>query len=241
MSDFVVYPAIDLRSGKVVRLRQGDPGRQTLFSVDPISTAQRWVDEGATWLHVVNLDGAFDQKGLENWQALRGIVDHCNGRVNIQFGGGLRRIEDIVQALEAGVSRVVIGTAAIEEPEFAARVLQRFGGQVAFALDMAGGRLRTHGWRKETSQPGRDFANYLVELGAETVIYTDVIRDGMGVGVDWLVAKELAQETGLGVIASGGVASILDIRAVRDAALSGVIVGLALYEGNFTLREALAC
>ena len=241
MNSFIIYPAIDLRSGQVVRLRQGDPDRQTVYSTDPAHTAEQWAAEGAQWLHVVNLDGAFGETARENRRALQEIVGACGELVNIQFGGGLRRIDDIAIALEAGVSRAVVGTAAIEEPGFAASAVKRFDRQVAFALDAEGGRLKTHGWQRAVSQSVNGFAAYLASCGAETVIYTDISRDGMETGVDWLAAKELVQQTGFEVIASGGVASLADVKKVRETDLSGVIIGRALYENNFTLTEALAC
>jgi len=161
--------------------------------------------------------------------------------VKIQLGGGLRHIEDIALAVEAGVSRVVVGTAAIEDPTFAVDALNRFGRLVTFALDVAGDKLMTHGWQRTASQSAAEFSDYLVRSGADTVIYTDINRDGMGTGVDWFTARDLAQKTGLEFIASGGVASLDDIRKVKEAGLSGVIIGRALYDHSFTLVEALSC
>jgi phosphoribosylformimino-5-aminoimidazole carboxamide ribotide isomerase len=241
LSDFTVYPAIDLRNGQVVRLRQGDPSCQTVYSEDPAQIAEQWAAEGAHWVHVVNLDGAFGETAPENRKALQGIVGACGKRVRIQFGGGIRQIEDITLAIDAGVSRVVIGTAAIENPAFVAHALGRFGQQVAFALDAVGNRLMTHGWKKTASQSVSEFGDYLAYCGAATVIYTNISRDGMGTGVDWFKAKELARQTGLEVIASGGVVSLDDVRMVRENDLSGIVIGRALYENLFTLDEALSC
>jgi phosphoribosylformimino-5-aminoimidazole carboxamide ribotide isomerase len=238
---FVVYPAIDLRNGQVVRLRQGDPGRQNVYSTDPAQVAGGWLAEGAEWLHVVNLDAAFGEEAKANRAALGAIVHRCAGGVEIQLGGGLRSLEEIDLALEAGAARVVVGTAAIEDPTFAARALERFGRQVAFALDAAYGHLKTHGWRKESAQSVIEFGRFLANQGASTVIVTDIDRDGMATGVDWGSAADLAGKTGLAVIASGGVASLTDIRNAKKAGLAGIIVGRALYEKRFTLSEALSC
>ncbi len=238
---FVVYPAIDLRNGQVVRLRQGDPDRKSVYSSDPVQVAQGWLAEGARWLHVVNLDAALDEQAGANRRALQAIADGCAGDIGIQYGGGVRSLEELDLALEAGAARVVVGTAAIEEPAFAARALKRFGHRVAFALDAANGRLKTHGWRKDSVETVIEFGRYLAIQGASSVIYTDIGRDGMASGVDWQTAADLAEKTGLEVTAAGGVASLADVRGAKNAGLSGIIIGRALYEKRFTLSEALSC
>ena len=241
MNNFIIYPAIDLRNGLVVRLMQGDPSRQTVFSSDPAGIAHQWAAEGAQWLHVVNLDGALGERTTSNREALREILAVCGHRVKIQFGGGLRDLRQIASILEAGVSRVVVGTAILEDPAFAKQASRKFGAQLAFALDVGKGRLRSHGWQKASTQSAMEFAEYLASRGAATLIYTDINRDGMGTGLDWLTAKELGERSGLKIIASGGVASLADVVAAKAAGLSGVIIGRALYEKRFTFSEALSC
>lgn len=241
MSEFTIYPAIDLRQGKVVRLEHGDPARQTTFGDDPVAMAQRWIDGGATWLHVVNLDGAFDEAGAANWRALEALTQ-LNARV--QFGGGLRSLRDVARALNRGVARVVLGTAAVEDPDIVEDVVRRFGGaRVAVGIDSRDGLVRTRGWQDETAVSPIDLGLQMSAMGVETIIYTDISRDGVLTGVDADGAARLAEETGLSVIASGGVASLDDVRrtvAYAEAGVSGLIIGRALYDGKIGLTEALA-
>jgi phosphoribosylformimino-5-aminoimidazole carboxamide ribotide isomerase len=240
MNEFIIYPAIDLRKGKVVRLKQGSPDRQTEYSNSPSDAARDWVSQGADWLHIVNLDGAFGDQATENQKAIKEILSTVKEKIQIQFGGGLRNMDQIQQAIKGGVSRVVLGTAVIEDPSFAKKALDAFGGErIAFGLDAMDQKLMSRGWQ---SDPGLDvfvLAEKLAEYGANTLIYTNILKDGMETGVDWEIASDIAQQTGLEVIASGGTESLKDIQAVRTAGLAGVIVGRALYEGNFTLKEAI--
>lgn len=241
MTEFTIYPAIDLRGGEVVRLMQGRPDQLTNYDNDPAKIALKWIQARAAWLHVVNLDGAFEEDVNKNQQALRAILDVCDG-VKAQFGGGMRGMESIQQALEAGVSRVILGTAAIQSMEFAKDAIAQFGAdRLAFALDAADGELMTRGWQEGSGVDVMDFARSLAEAGAKTLIYTNIRKDGMQTGVDWQLTAEIAAETGLEVVASGGVAALKDVQDVKAAGLDGVIIGRALYEQNFTLEEALAC
>ncbi len=240
MNDFIVYPAIDLRCGQVVRLRQGRADQQKTYSGDPVEVAREWVRQGAQWLHIVNLDGAFEENTAENGPAIRGILAALYGKVNIQLGGGIRGIKQIRSLLAMGVSRVVLGTAILEDPTFAAQVLKTYPAEVlAFGLDARGDELMSRGWRTASGQSPRELSLTLAEMGAQTLIYTNIQKDGMQSGVDWSGTQKVAQESGLDVIASGGTAALEDVAAVRRAGLAGVIVGRALYEGNFTLKEAL--
>jgi phosphoribosylformimino-5-aminoimidazole carboxamide ribotide isomerase len=244
MNDFTIYPAIDLRGGEVVRLKQGRPDQQSNYSSDPARIAQTWIDSGAGWLHVVNLDGAFEENSNKNQAALGEILKVCGtaGAVNVQCGGGMRSLESVQQALDVGVRRVILGTAAIQSTEFAAQALERFGADcLAFALDAANGELMTRGWQEGSGVDVMAFAKSLAQAGAQTLIYTNIHKDGMQTGVDWQLTAQIATETGLEVIASGGVAAIRDVRDVKAAGLNGVIIGRALYEKNFTLEEALGC
>lgn len=239
--DFVIYPAIDLRQGRVVRLQQGDPERQTLYSRDPAGIARSWIAKGARWLHVVNLDGAFGHGTNKNLQALEDIVAACAGETQVQFGGGLRDMDQIAMVLDAGVTRAVVATAAIEDRNFARQAILRFGARIAIALDAEDGILMTRGWQSSSGQSALVYAEQLVTLGAKTIIFTDISRDGMETGVNWITSAELSARTGLSVIASGGVSSLDHVRAVKAAGLDGLIVGRALYENRFSLVEALSC
>lgn len=238
--NFTVYPAIDLRGGQVVRLKQGRADQQTTYSVNPLGIAQQWKQQGAQWLHVVNLDGAFGKNSLENQTAIQQIVNKFQDTLQIQLGGGLRTIAQIETALAMGISRVVLGTAIIENPEFGVEVLQHFeSDRIAFGFDAVDGDLMVRGWERGSGVSMLELAQKLADAGGRTIIYTNIQKDGMQTGVDWVNAKQLSEQTGMDVIASGGVATLADITAVQQAGLAGVIVGRALYEGNFTLKEAL--
>jgi len=234
---FTVYPAIDLRGGRVVRLAQGDPARQTVYGDDPAAVAQRWQAEGAEWLHVVNLDGAFGEADGLNALALRAIV--AVG-LKVQFGGGLRHRASLKAALAAGVARVVIGTAAVEQPELVAEALAVFGPErVAVGIDARDGWVRVRGWADDSGVAAVDLAQQMRGLGLKWCVFTDVARDGVGAGVNVPATAELARATGLRVIASGGVAGAADVERVRAAGLAGVIIGRALYEGQVALKDVL--
>jgi len=234
---FTVYPAIDLRGGKVVRLKEGDPARMTSYSDDPAETARRWLDAGATWLHVVNLDGAFGESDNANRAALESIL---KVGARVQFGGGMRSLDAIDAAISLGVSRVVLGTIAIEQPDVVADALKRFSAeQIAVGIDARDGRVRTRGWKDDSGVKAADLALQMRTFGLATVIFTDVSRDGLGSGLNIPSTRELAEVSGLDVIASGGVHTIEDVVAAKDAGLAGVIVGRALYDGTIDLKEAL--
>jgi phosphoribosylformimino-5-aminoimidazole carboxamide ribotide isomerase len=245
MSDWTIYPAIDLRQGRVVRLRQGDPARETIYDDDPLAGARRWQRAGADWVHVVDLDGAFGEGGSENLAALGHIVDTG---LRVQFGGGLRHLESLSRVLEMGVCRAILGTAAVEEPSLVEAALVAFGPErIAVAIDARQGLVRTHGWRQDSPQTARGLARWCGEAGVRWIIHTDVTRDGMGRGLNVEASRQLAQETripgasrqGLQLIASGGVANLEDVQRAHRAGLSGVIIGRALYDGAVCLEDAL--
>jgi phosphoribosylformimino-5-aminoimidazole carboxamide ribotide isomerase len=234
---FTIYPAIDLRGGKVVRLKEGDPARMTSYSDDPAETARRWLGMGAAWLHVVNLDGAFGEADTANRSALEGIL---NLGAQVQFGGGMRSVEAVGQALRLGVSRVVLGTIAVEQPHIVRDALKEFSAEkVAVGIDARDGRVRVRGWKDDSSVSAMDLAGQMRHLGLRTVIFTDVSRDGLGSGLNIRTTHELARSSGLEVIASGGAQTLADIQAAHRAGLSGAIIGRALYEGTIDLAEAL--
>lgn len=239
MGTFTVYPAIDLRRGQVVRLKQGDPARQTTYSYSPAGVARRWLQAGAIWLHVVNLDRAFGEVSDENLKALHAVL--ATG-AQVQFGGGLRSLADVEAAFELGVQRVILGTAAVENPEMVQQAVSYFGTErVAVGIDARQDQVQVRGWVQDAEINSLTLAVRLSDYGVTTIIVTDISRDGMGQGVNLALTRSLAQQTGLAVIASGGVTSLKDVRQVRQAGLQGIIIGRALYEGQFTLDEALQC
>jgi len=238
---FTVYPAIDLRAGKVVRLQEGDPARLTSYSDDPAQTARRWLSMGARWLHVVNLDGAFGESDPANQLALRAILKVAEEfGAQIQFGGGLRSVDDTQRAIDLGISRVVLGTIAIKQQDVVKEALQKFGAErIAVGIDARDGLVYVRGWIDNSGISAMDLAIQMRTLGLRTVIFTDISRDGLGSGLNVLFTQELAAVSGLNVIASGGVRALNDVIAAREANLSGVIIGRALYEGTIELKEVL--
>ena len=237
----IIYPALDLRGGQVVRLKQGDPSQQTIYSVDPRVTAQQWIDQGARWLHVVNLDGALSAAN-DNEAVARDLANiGAAANVQIQFGGGLRSAADVARALDLGISRVVIGTLAVTQPDLVSQLVSYHGAdRIALALDARNGFITTHGWQQGSQQTPTALGKHFADLGARHALYTDVSRDGLLGGVDAIGTAELARQTGLAVIASGGVRDLADIQALSDTKIvAGVILGTALYEHKVTLADAL--
>jgi len=236
---FTIYPAIDLRGGQVVRLQQGDPTRQTTYGADPAAAAKRWLDAGATWLHVVNLDGAFGEADQANLTALTAILDAAKPyQAHVQFGGGMRTLHHASRAIELGVSRVIFGTAAVENPEVVEQSLAQFGPErVAVGIDALDGLVRVRGWVEGTALDAALLAKQFAARGLRWLIFTDVARDGVGTGINLSATRSLMDASGLSVIASGGVNSVTDIHAVRDTGLPGVIVGKALYDGKIDANQ----
>jgi len=241
---FTIYPAIDLRHGVVVRLVQGDPNRQTTYATDPVVVARRWHSEGAAWIHVINLDGSFgDEAGAAaNRAALRMICDL--GVAHVQTGGGMRTIDDVRAAFAAGAARVVIGTAAVEDPRVVEQALDEFGAEaICIGLDSKDGMIVTRGWQYDTKIMASELGLRMKEMGVKHALYTEVGRDGLLKGAAAELTGALAQLTGLQVIASGGVGSLADIKELllyHRFGVSGVVTGKALYEGRLALADALA-
>ena len=233
----IIYPAIDLRAGKVVRLREGDPRQQIVFGEDPLSTAKSWVDQGARWLHMVNLDGAFDQAN-ENQRLLESVAKLD---VQVQFGGGLRDMDSLRSAYDAGADRLVIGTMAVNDPAATTVAIKDFGADaICVALDAKDGKVTTHGWTAQSAHTPIELGKQLRGLGARHALYTDVKRDGGMSGVNIADTVALGSQTGLRVIASGGVSTLCDIEELaRSRAVAGAIIGMALYQKKFTLADAL--
>jgi phosphoribosylformimino-5-aminoimidazole carboxamide ribotide isomerase len=235
-----VIPAIDLKGGKCVRLLQGRDELTTEYSLDPAAVADEWVRQGARRIHVVNLDGAF---GRESSNLAVFSVMARRHAIEWNFGGGLRSVDAIDAAFEAGATRAVVGTAGVSDPLFLAGLLERFGrDRITLALDARGGNVVTHGWREATADNVVTVARKVYEMGIREILYTDVARDGMLTGPDFETLDRLA-DIGPSVLASGGVSSAADIRQLaelRKPSIAGVIVGKALYEKRLTLAEAVA-
>jgi phosphoribosylformimino-5-aminoimidazole carboxamide ribotide isomerase len=233
-----LFPSIDIRSGRVVRLSQGEATRQTVYGDDPVAVAERFVQQGASWIHVVDLDRALGTG--DNLSAVAQIANRVGSRVRLQLGGGFRTLELVRAGLDLGVARVVIGTAAAEDPNFVASAVSVTGSErLAVGIDARGGKVALRGWTETSTESAEELARRVVADGIGTVIYTDIGRDGMLGGPDLAGAAALLA-TGARVIVSGGVASVEDIRGALASGLAGVIVGRALYEGRLTLSEALA-
>jgi phosphoribosylformimino-5-aminoimidazole carboxamide ribotide isomerase len=236
---FLVYPAIDLKAGKVVRLRQGQADAQTIYSDDPVGIARRWEDEGARFLHVVDLDGAFE--GVpRNWERVRAILKAV--QIPIQFGGGLRSRAQIEDALAMGVTRCVIGTKACESPAFVEELAGAFGVHIAVGIDARDGFVAVKGWTEKTKQTAVEFARQVSHLGVRHIIFTDVATDGMLTGPNYTAIASVCDGVKCFVIASGGVGNVDHVRRLRALSeqhenLTGVIIGKALYDGRVRLDD----
>jgi phosphoribosylformimino-5-aminoimidazole carboxamide ribotide isomerase len=237
----LIIPAIDLRDGRCVRLTQGRKDNATVYDGDPIEIAQSHEISGARMIHIVDLDAAFSNPNSRNRQLLREIISGI--RIPLQFGGGLRSLEDVAQVIELGVARVVIGTLAVEAPTTLEQALRLFGAdRIAVGIDARNGQVLTRGWEKEGKLSALELAQRVASMGIERIIYTDVACDGMLTGVNVEQTSAIARESGLKVTASGGVSSLEDIKRLKDASECGidsVIVGKALYEGRFSLKDAI--
>jgi len=238
----IVIPAIDLRQGKCVRLTQGRKEAVTVYDGDPIKVAEAFENDGAQMLHVVDLDGAFSEPNGRNREVLRDLV-YAVG-IPVQFGGGLRSSKDLEQAVGLGVARVVIGTLAVESPDMLTTLVELIGGdRLAVGIDARNGQVVTRGWESEEQMSTLTLARRVAAAGIERIIYTDVQRDGTLGGLNIDQTCLIAEASGLKVTASGGVASLEDLERLRAASHYGVdsvIVGKALYEGRFTLQDAIA-
>jgi phosphoribosylformimino-5-aminoimidazole carboxamide ribotide isomerase len=243
----IIFPAIDLRHGRCVRLRQGRAEEETVYGDDPAAVAQRWVTEGAEWLHVVNLDGAFGERGgaagqpinLQRLSEIREAVPDTP----IQFGGGVRSVADVERALTLGATRVILGTVAVAQPAVVADALERLGPeQIVVGIDARDGQVATHGWRQTSEKTAVALGRTMAQRGVIRIVYTDIARDGMLSGVNVESTATLARATGLPVIASGGVASVEDVQRLKartEDGIEGVIIGQALYTGSVSLAEAI--
>jgi len=240
VSGFTLYPAIDLKQGRVVRLQRGDMAQATIYAEDPAEQAAAFAADGFTWLHVVDLDGAFAGKPA-NAEAVARILSATS--MPVQLGGGIRNMPTVEAWLGAGVTRVILGSAAVKDPQFVREACRHFPGRVVVGIDARGGMVATEGWAETSSLSAQDLALRLEDAGAAAIIYTDIDRDGMLSGVNVEQTRALAMALDTPVIASGGVASVADLVALKAVAadgISGCILGRALYDGRINPAEALA-
>ena len=239
----LILPAIDIRGGRCVRLIQGDYARETVFADDPAAMAERWLAEGARAIHIVDLDGARDGT-VTNRVAVQGILKAAAGSGAItELGGGIRDLAGIEGWLEAGLTRVIIGTAAVREPQLVSDAAARWPGRVWVGIDARGGKVAVQGWLETTGVDAIELARDMESRGAAGIVFTDIDRDGTGKGVSVESTARLAEALGIPVVASGGVHSLDDVARLREVAASGiegVIVGRALYDGAVTLPALLA-
>jgi phosphoribosylformimino-5-aminoimidazole carboxamide ribotide isomerase len=232
----ILYPAIDIRGGRCVRLIEGDFARETAYDADPTDAARRWVDAGAEWLHVVDLDGA-----VEGTPVNRDAVKRIRAAVAVpmQLGGGLRTLTDLEDLFAAGIDRAILGTVALRDPELVISAVARWGDRIAVALDARDGKLATDGWLGQTEARAVEVAQKLATAKVRHFIFTDISRDGTLAGPNLESLGELVRAVEAGVIASGGISSLKDIEAAAQSGASGAIIGRALYDGRIDLAEAI--
>ena len=237
----ILIPAIDLKQGHCVRLRQGDMDESTVFSEDPVAMAGKWVTQGCSRLHLVDLDGAFEGEPV-NADVIEEICTSFP-KLPVQIGGGIRNIETVESYLEAGVSYVIIGTMAVKRPEFITQLCSEFPGSVIVGIDARDGMVATHGWAEDSNHSAPELALRFEDQGVAAIVYTDISRDGMMQGVNVEATRQLAESISVPVIASGGVTDmgcIIELNKVKDSGIEGVIIGRALYERTIGLEEAQA-
>lgn len=232
----IIFPAVDIRGGKAVRLIEGDFARETIFDDDPVDAAKRWADEGATHLHVVDLDGARDGDGA-NLASIERIRKAA--RLYLQVGGGIRSLEQARRLMDIGVDRIVLGSIIVSNPEQTNLIAEAWPGQVAAGLDARDGKLAVRGWTEQSQVDAFEKAENLAATGITTVIYTDIARDGTLVGPNISSLKRMVAIPGLQVVASGGIGSLIDVANVAESGAHAVIIGRALYDNRVNLGEAL--
>lgn len=233
-----IYPAIDMKDGKCVRLKQGKFDEVTIYNEDPLKVALEFKEAGASYIHIVDLDGALAGKGI-NTDAIEAIAKALP--IPIQTGGGIRDMDAIEAKLNAGVTRVILGTAAVKDPDFLQTAIKEYGGQrIVAGLDAKNGMIALEGWEEESTISAIDLGREMKKIGVKYTVYTDISRDGMLTGPNIEETVNLQKESGLTVIASGGVSSMKDLSELYNAGITGVITGKALYEGRINLKEAIA-
>ncbi|HOK42801.1 MAG TPA: 1-(5-phosphoribosyl)-5-[(5-phosphoribosylamino)methylideneamino]imidazole-4-carboxamide isomerase [Thermoclostridium caenicola] len=231
-----IYPAVDIKDGRCVRLRQGSYSDMTVFGDDPLEMALRWQKAGARFLHVVDLDGARG-RGSINRELIGRIIKALD--IPVQTGGGIRTMADIDEVLSLGAARVILGTSAVRDPELVEQAVAKYGGRIAVGIDARNGLVAIEGWEQTSQLTAVAFARRMERLGVETIIYTDIARDGMLTGPNLEAMGEMQRSVSMAVIASGGVSSIDDLIRLKQTGVAGAIVGKAIYTGAIDLEEAL--
>lgn len=231
-----IYPAIDIKDGKCVRLLQGRFSDVTVYGDSPAATALEWQKQGGEFIHVVDLDGALKGRGV-NAEKIKEICKTVS--VPVETGGGIRSMEDIEAKLACGINRVIIGTSAVNDSEFVKRAVKKYGDKIVIGIDAKDGMVAIEGWEKTSSFTAVEFAKEMEAIGVKTIVYTDIATDGTLKGPNIEAMREMVENTGLAVIASGGVGNIEHIKALKPTGVEGVIVGRALYTGDVKLREAI--
>ena len=226
-----IYPSIDIKNGQCVRLKQGRFDDMTVYGSDPVAMAKKFVSMGASYLHIVDLDAGYNSGIISR------IIESC--KIPVQTGGGIRTMRDIEDRISIGVSRVILGTAAVSNPEIIKEAVKVYGDKIAVGIDAINGRVAIHGWEKVSNVSAIDLCKNMKELGVKTIIYTDISKDGMMIGPNIEGTKEIVEATGIDIIASGGVSSVLDIEKADEAGAHGVIIGKALYQGSINLTEVV--
>lgn len=231
----IIFPAIDIRGGRCVRLIQGDYAQESVYG-DPVQMAEKWVQEGGQYLHVIDLDGA--RSGVTfNLPVIQAILEKV--QVPVQLGGGIRSLTDLETVFDAGVSRAILGSAALKDPVFLETAVQKYSDKVAVSVDARDGMVATDGWTETSNQSALEFVRHLESLGVKTIIYTDIAKDGMLAGPNLEELRQINEAVSIDVIAAGGVTSLADLEALNELGLYGAIIGKALYTGDINLIRAL--
>ena len=232
-----IWPAIDLRGGKCVRLQQGDYQRETVFSDDPVQVARRWIGEGADCLHLVDLDGARDGR-LVNGEVIREIVEAVDA--TFQLGGGIRDQASIDSLLQLGLDRLVVGTQALKQPDWFREMTQKYPEKLVLGIDARDGKVATDGWLETSSTSAVELARQFEQSPVAAIVYTDIAKDGMLAGANLTAMREMQEAVDLPVVASGGVTTLADVQGLAQIPMSGAIIGRALYQGHLSLADSLA-
>ncbi|MCD6435052.1 MAG: 1-(5-phosphoribosyl)-5-[(5-phosphoribosylamino)methylideneamino]imidazole-4-carboxamide isomerase [Clostridiales bacterium] len=234
----IIFPAIDIRKKKCVRLTQGDYSKMTIYDSDPLKVAIKWQSKGAEFLHIVDLDGAKDGERINN-SIIEKIVKAI--KVPVQIGGGIRKTETVEELLTSGVSRVIIGTGAIKDLKWLKEIVKIYGEKICVSIDARDGFVATDGWKEISEVKAVDFAIELENIGIKTIVYTDIKKDGMLKGPNFEMYAELIKKVNLDIIASGGISTLKDIEKLKQMSIYGAIVGKALYDEKIKLEEAISC
>lgn len=231
-----IYPAIDIKNGQCVRLKQGRFDEVTVYGDDPMAVAGKWVKDGASYIHIVDLDGA-RQGTSYNQEVIREIVKTY--QVPVQTGGGIRSMRDIEEKLSLGVSRVILGTVAVKSPELVGEAVKAYGDKIAVGIDAVNGRVAIQGWEEVSQVSAIELCKKMVSFGVKTIVYTDITKDGMMTGPNIEATKEVVNATGIDIIASGGIANSMDLENVERIGVHGAIIGKALYQGELNLLNVI--